>query len=152
MTEFKVDAKDHEILEALRKNARLSVLQLAQATKIPPTTIHNRLKKLRKEGIIESYTIRVNKEKLGKKLGAFIFCNDDPNQLDKRLLGGNLQKEFMKDSRVAAAYALTGRYDFVLKVYAGDIKEITDLVENKIRTTRGVIKTETAFFLEELEK
>jgi len=41
-----LDAKDIEILNALKDDAKQSVFRLSKKTRIPPTTIHNRIVKL----------------------------------------------------------------------------------------------------------
>jgi Lrp/AsnC family transcriptional regulator for asnA, asnC and gidA len=73
MDGLKLDDRDFEILEALRENAKLSVFQLSKKTGIPPTTIHNRIKKLRQNGVITNYTIKFDREKLGQGFCALIF-------------------------------------------------------------------------------
>ena len=44
-----LDEKDHLILGELKKNGKLSSQQLSKRTRLPISTIHNRIKKLRQE-------------------------------------------------------------------------------------------------------
>ena len=66
-----VDEKDLRILEMLKQNCRLSEQKIARKTGIPMTTVHNRVKKMREEGIIEGYSVRLDYAKLGKPLTAY---------------------------------------------------------------------------------
>ena len=43
-----IDEKDQLILEVLKENSTLSTSKIAKSTKIPITTVHNRIKKLEK--------------------------------------------------------------------------------------------------------
>ena len=48
-----MDEKDEKILKLLKENSKLTTQQISKKTLIPITTIHNRIKKLEKEGIIK---------------------------------------------------------------------------------------------------
>ena len=50
-----LDEKDTQILNLLKDNAKLTSSQISKLTRIPITTIHNRIKKLEKEKIIKNY-------------------------------------------------------------------------------------------------
>ena len=41
-----IDKKDKDILELLEKNGRLSIQALSSKLSIPPSTIHNRIKRM----------------------------------------------------------------------------------------------------------
>ena len=53
---YNMDKKDKTILELLNENSKLTTSQISKKTIIPITTVHNRIKKLEKEGIITGYT------------------------------------------------------------------------------------------------
>lgn len=55
---------DENILNPMKKNARISITEISKLTGIPDTTIHFRLKKLKN---ILNYRITLNHEKLGEK-------------------------------------------------------------------------------------
>ena len=52
-----MDEKDKRILALLRKDAKQRVSQLAKKTGLPTTTVHNRIKRMEKGGIIRGYTV-----------------------------------------------------------------------------------------------
>jgi len=47
-----MDEKDKILLNELGKDSKRSVQELSKATKIPSTTVYNRIKDLEKEGIV----------------------------------------------------------------------------------------------------
>ena len=68
-----LDKKDHQILKELQLNSKLTTQQISKKTLIPITTIHNRIKRLEKEGIIQGYTVTLDHKKLGFDILAFIL-------------------------------------------------------------------------------
>ncbi len=63
--EIKIDEKDMRILKILAPNARASVLELAEKTKLNPKTITSRIRQLEEKGIIIGYRTMFDLEKLG---------------------------------------------------------------------------------------
>jgi DNA-binding Lrp family transcriptional regulator len=66
---------------------------------------------------------------------------------------GQTKEVFSKLSRVSnivSAYAVTGQYDAVVFVEAGDFQSLGELVISKIRTIPGVAGTETLFAIAKL--
>ena len=72
-----LDDIDKEILKILQKNAKTSYRVIQDKLNISIGTIHNRIAKLEKNGIIEGYTLKLNNEKLGYKLTFLIRIQID---------------------------------------------------------------------------
>ena len=72
-----LDEIDRNILRILQDNARTSYREIQDSLGISIGTIHNRISKLKKNGVIEGYTLRLNNEKLGYKLTFLIRINCD---------------------------------------------------------------------------
>lgn len=72
-----LDEIDKQILRILQDNARTSYREIQEQLGISIGTIHNRIAKLKENGIIEGYTIRLNNVKLGYKLTFLIRINVD---------------------------------------------------------------------------
>ncbi len=72
-----LDEIDRDILRTLQGNARTSYREIQDKLGISIGTIHNRISKLKKNGVIEGYTLRLNNEKLGYKLAFLIRINCD---------------------------------------------------------------------------
>ena len=67
-----IDAIDRKILDLLQHNARLSNAEMAEAVGLTVSSVHERVKKMEKKGIITGYVALVDPEKLGKPLTAFV--------------------------------------------------------------------------------
>ncbi len=72
-----LDEIDRNILRILQKDARTSYREVQNKLGISIGTIHNRIAKLKKNGVIEGYTLRLNNEKLGYKLTFLIRIDCD---------------------------------------------------------------------------
>ncbi|MBA7650371.1 Regulatory protein AsnC [subsurface metagenome] len=72
-----LDEIDRNILRILQNDARTSYREIQNKLGISIGTIHNRIAKLKKNGVIEGYTLKLNNEKLGYKLTFLIRINCD---------------------------------------------------------------------------
>ncbi|MFX0093312.1 MAG: winged helix-turn-helix transcriptional regulator, partial [Candidatus Hodarchaeota archaeon] len=54
--DLKLDLSDKAILQELQSNARFSMRQLRDKLDIPPTTIFNRIRRLKERGVLEGFT------------------------------------------------------------------------------------------------
>ncbi|MHA1145123.1 MAG: Lrp/AsnC family transcriptional regulator [Candidatus Helarchaeota archaeon] len=61
---IKIDDLDLEILRKLKEDSRVPFTKLAEILKIPDTTVHFRVKKLREMGIIQKFTISISPKNL----------------------------------------------------------------------------------------
>jgi len=67
-----LDNTDKEILEELSKNSRITMKDLGKKVHLTGPATSARVAKLEESGVIEAYTIQVNRVKLGCYLHAFI--------------------------------------------------------------------------------
>ncbi len=79
-----LDDKDKKILEILKIHGDYTTRQIAKKTLIPPTTINNRIKKLKKEGIIKNFSINVDYEQVDKGLLVYVLIHVDLVLLKER--------------------------------------------------------------------
>ncbi len=142
--------KNKKIISVLKENSQLSTSKISRLTNIPITTVHNRIKKMQKEGIIKKYTIVLDNQKLGKNILALILVNVNY----KNLGSGNKSnpqetfRKILKYSCVEDVFELTGRYDLIVKVRTTDMAELNEFL-TKFRNEPGVSNTETMMVLNE---
>ena len=141
---------DFRVLEELRKNGRATVREIAKRINEPITTVHNRLKKLKKEGVIKKFTIEPDYEKLNKPILAFVFISIDHEKLLETKNGlENLKRQLRKFPEIEKTFAVTGEIDLALFVRVASIKELDEFLIKKLRNIKGVQKTTTQIVLEE---
>ncbi|MEK6948581.1 MAG: Lrp/AsnC family transcriptional regulator [Nanoarchaeota archaeon] len=145
-----LDKKDLAIIEVLKYNSNLSTQKIAKKTNIPITTVHNRIKKLEKEGIIEGYTIKLNNKKIGKAIAAYILITVDYKLLNEQKISQyELAKKLKSNPNVEEASVLTGAADIIIKIRVSDIDQLNEFVTKQLRNINGIEKTQTAVVLNE---
>jgi DNA-binding Lrp family transcriptional regulator len=146
-----MDAKDEKIIAVLKENSRLSSQEISKKTAIPITTVHNRLKKLVKENIIQKFTIQLNQKKLGKKVAAYVLITVDYKALkEAKTSQHDVAAKLKKHPGVEEVAMLTGTADIIIKVRVPSIDELDTFVTRQLRNITGIEKTQTAIILNEL--
>ncbi len=142
----KLDDKDFAIIDELKKNSRLSEQKLARKTGIPMTTVHNRIKKLRRSGLIKGFGIRLDYKKLGKPLTAFVLVKALPGADHKELI-----VKISKMPNVTEVSMLTGEFDALTKVRVASMEELNSVVVQTLRKLKIVGETRTMMSYETIE-
>ena len=145
-----MDEKDERILDVLKENSKLSTQQISKKTSIPITTVHHRIKKLEKDGIIKNYTVVLDNKKIGKAISAYILINVDYKLLkEMKKTQQDLAKKLKLHDAVEESTMVTGETDTLIKVRVKDIDELNKLIDGYIRNLDGVDRTRTLVVLNE---
>jgi Lrp/AsnC family transcriptional regulator of ectoine degradation len=72
MQSMRLDARDLDILKVLSREGRITKAALAEKVGLSPTPCWERLRKLEKSGVIESYRANINLRKLGPHITIFV--------------------------------------------------------------------------------
>lgn len=137
-----LDSKDFLILEHLEKEADLTTKKLASTLNLPQTTVHNRLNKLKKHGVIKKYVAVLDYRKMNKPLSAYVLLDIDYIDHDE------IAKKLAAMPFVTEISAVTGANDIIIKVRAKDAEELGEIVLKNIKRLGGVARTETMLILE----
>src|SRR3989344_5788391 len=145
---MKLDKKDLKILEILKENSKLTTSQIYKKTNIPIKTVHNRIKKLENLGIIRSYTLKLDYNKLGKPITGFILVTINYILPDgTKIKQEHVAQEISKLEGVEEVNIMTGATDILIKVRVSSIEELNEFVIKKLRNINGVDKTQTMITL-----
>lgn len=143
-----IDEKDKKILETLQENSSLSSYKISKRTLIPVTTVNNRIKKLKKLGVIKKFTIDIDKSKLGFSLAAYIFLTVSLDELKRENMKiKDLLSMIKKNPLIESVDNVTGDLDIIIKMHVRDMNELNDYVVNTLSYYKGVEKTKTALVL-----
>jgi Lrp/AsnC family transcriptional regulator, leucine-responsive regulatory protein len=135
-----IDKKDQIILNELKKNSRNSTKNIAKNIAIPRVTVHDRIQKMQKNGIIKSFSVNIDYKKIGFPTEVFVFIGFQANvEISQR----ELAKKIGKLTGVSEVHIISGEYDLLLKVRGISLEEIGKLVVDKLRTLKGVGRTFT---------
>jgi len=143
-----IDEKDKQILEMLRKNARLSTKQIAKKTCIPITTVFNRIKNLEKNGVIKSYTCMLDKKKLGRGVSAHLLININFDKLSKKMMNEeDLASKLLRIPGIESVDTMSGEADMIIKVSVGDIDKLNEMLTKKLRGFEEIVNVKTFIIL-----
>ncbi len=141
---MKLDEKDMRILDVLRQNAKLTTHKISKKLAMPITTVHNRIKKLEKIGIIKRYTVELDYKKLKRGLLVYIGVTVTyTSPSGKKLHQEDIAKKIKKLKGVEEVDIMAGGTDILVKIRLKDIDELNDFVIKKLREIDGVDKTQT---------
>lgn len=119
---MELDEIDYKILDTLRRDARTPFTEVGRDLGISDATVHVRVKKMMDKGIIKRYTIVVDEEALGRKVRGFMLINVNPGSLEEAA------NQLVENERVSAVYEIHGPNDLIVKVEAGALDEMRELV------------------------
>ena len=146
--EYRIDEKDRKILDVLREHGEFTTRQISKKTLLPPTTIHNRIKTMKREGLISKYTIEVDNKKTGKGLLVYILISANLGMLKaKNKSQYDISKELKRFSFVERVDIVPGGTDLVAMVRAKDVEEYDRMLLEKIQMIEGIENTQSLIVL-----
>lgn len=133
-----LDEFDKQILKELEEDGKKPFSQIAIDLDISNTMVHQRITRMKKEGILKRHSIELDEKKLGFEWGAFtgITLHD----------GGDTYKvieELKKIPEVTECYHISGKYALYIRVVAIDNEHMRDVLYTKIEDIEGVKSTES---------
>jgi Lrp/AsnC family leucine-responsive transcriptional regulator len=144
----KLDQTDISLLKYLQEDSTLTTKELALKLHLTPTPVHERIKRLEKDGFIKKYVALLDNQKLNK--GLVVFCNVTLRQHQK-----DIGKKFVKDiislKEVTECYNTSGDYDFMLKVMVKDMPEYQNFIMNKLASIENIGSTHSMFVMGEIK-
>lgn len=131
---MKLNERDTEIIRYLEEDSRTSLRHIASELDVSPTTVSNRVQKLKEEGVIEKFGIKLNLDELGYSLTAVIKVKAKSDDLSKVL------EEMETYPCLTHIYETTGDYDVIaigkFRSREGMTDKLVDLVQSPhIETT-----------------
>ncbi len=113
-----IDEVDRKILKFLIWDARLSYREIARQAKLSTTTVIERLKKMRTNGVIKGYSANLDPRKLGYELSAIIELVAPKLNLMRAM------EEITELPNVYAAYHTTGDIDAIIIAKFKSVEEL----------------------------
>ncbi|WP_353937080.1 Lrp/AsnC family transcriptional regulator [uncultured Muribaculum sp.] len=114
-----LDNIDLKILEQLQVDSNLTNKELAAAIHLSPTPTFERVKRLEREGYIKRYAAVLDAEKLSCGFVAFCFLKMKQHTHENAL---RIMEAVQDIPEIGECYNISGDYDFLLKIYAKDMK------------------------------
>jgi DNA-binding Lrp family transcriptional regulator len=139
-----MDEIDHRIVALLRENARRSFQDIGQRVSLSAPAVKRRVDRLEVSGVIRGYSANVDPSAIGWDTHAFVelFCEGG-------MSGDEVSAAVSEHPEVEAAYTIAGAPSAILHLRASDTEHL-ELALERLRETRGVIRTQTQVVLSTL--
>ena len=116
-----MDNIDKKIIELLSENANITSTEIGDLVNLSIPAVNKRILRLQNENIIRKFTILTDGKKVNKPITAFIFIVVRFSDSIDVLLD-----HIRQDADILECHALTGEYDYLLKVCALDIEDLEE--------------------------
>jgi len=146
---MKLDRFDAKILDALQRDGRLSVVDLAESIGLSPTPCARRIKALESEGAIEGYAAVLNPALVGLAVLAIVQVKLSEHT-DETV--ARFEREIQLMDEVTKCMAMTGSYDFILEVYGKDLEALSNVVLKKLIRVPNVRDLQSSVVLQTIKR
>ena len=137
-----LDEIDYRLLDLLQDDDRLPVAELGKILGVAPSTLNDRIRRLVKLGVITGFHARVDPEKVGLDLLAFIYVGwSDPATEQRFLAAITLTPE------VIEAHHVTGAWNYLMKVRLRTTRDLEGFLAGVLKEVPGLQRTETQIVL-----
>ena len=136
----KVEDLDHEILKILSIDGRKNKSSIAEELKRSPNTIIKHIKDLEDHGIIKSYGIQIDYEKLGYNIIAIIELTISKGKML------DVEKKLAEIPNIFGVYDITGTYDALILARFKTREDLSKMIKD-IHTSPYVERTNTHIVL-----
>jgi len=135
---LKVKDLDKRIILQLLRDCRQPLFYIAKNVGATRQTVAKKIDQLCNSGLISSFAPKLEPEKFGLSIQAYVFMREDPRS-DLRRENEKVIKSFPE---VSEFHRIFGKYDSIVKVLVEDKEELTNLVK-RLHKLSGVRETET---------
>lgn len=133
------------ILKLLRKNARMSVKDLASATSLTEKEVCDVLKKYEDEKIVLGYAPIINWSKIEEpNITAFV---DIKFSLNDKIGFQEISQTIADMPEVESVHLVSGGYDLSVVMHGKNIQDIAFFVNERLSSMECVLSTNTHFIL-----
>jgi Lrp/AsnC family leucine-responsive transcriptional regulator len=140
----RVDDLDKEIVSALIHDGRLTYQDLGRIVHLSANSVADRVRRLRRSGLISGYHAEINLLSLGRNL---LALSDTKLHSDVDRIG--FERELSNVPQVLAATHTTGEYDYQIRIACTGTKDLEDVVD--VLRSMGVREIHSRIVLSEVQ-
>lgn len=141
---YEIDKLDREILGILMKDAKIPYTDIAKRLIVSPGTIHVRMKRMERLGIVRGATLILDPARIGYDLTAFVGIY---------LIKGSAYNQVIQEvdaiPEIIEAHFTTGEYSIFAKIICKNTEHLREIINDKLQPINGISRTETIISLGE---
>lgn len=142
--DYEIDKVDLDILNILLQDAWTPFSEIAKKIYVSGGTVHVRINKLKKLGILKGATLEIDSSKVGYDITAFIGVF-----LQKGSIYQYVINQIKEIPEITEAYYTTGNYSIFLKMMCKNTSHLREVLNDKLQSIDGIERTDTILSLEQ---
>ena len=128
-----LDYIDKQILLALKADARKAFSKIAEDLNISNSLVHQRIKKMKEDGVIKKADLILDEKKIGYSTKAYVGI-----RLKEASFANRVVKNLHKIVEVTECNFVSGKYAIFVLVYAKDNDHLRSVLYDQIHEIEGV--------------
>lgn len=136
-----IDFTDKKILSALLSKGRSTFAELASQVGLTAPTVHDRVKKLERSGVIEGYTANINPAALGYDITAMVRITTVADVISQ-----DYESQLSEISEIQQCFSVAGEETYVALVLTRTPKTLETVLQ-RIKRIPGTMSTKTSVVL-----
>ncbi len=137
-----IDQKDRDILEKIQKHPSSTTHELSKLCNLPSSSIHDRLKKLKEKSILLESEPKINLQKCGISIQAFIKL-----KINSANWSESLSQQLKSNIWVQEIHEIIGEDSYLLKIIAKDTDHLSTILKTEIAILENIKETQTTLIL-----
>ena len=142
-----MDEINKAILAQLIKNSRSTASEISKQVKLSVPAVAERRRKMETSGMINGYTVKLDRQQLGLQLIAFIMVT-----LDNSSSIANFRDKMVACPDVLECHHLAGQSDYLLKIRVENTNQLERFLMDVLKKTAGVASSNTLICLSTLKE
>ena len=134
-----IDLIDGTLLQALARNARVSLKQLAATVGLSSPSTSERLRRMEERGLIRGYTVDIEPRLLGQAVQAIVRIRPLPGRLSV------VQRLIEEAPEIVECDKVTGEDCFVARLFVRSMEHldsVVDRIAEEATTNTAIVKTQ----------
>ena len=138
----KTDDLDVEIISTLQKDGRKPYKEIANDLGVSIGTIHNRISKLKKMGVINGFSLKLNNEKVGYNFCFLILLRIDGKHVVEVL------EELKQKKEILSCFNITGEQSAALICRFENLEDVQNFIRD-LNKNKYILRTVSNLVLKE---
>jgi len=133
-----LDYTDKQIILALKADARKAFSKIADDLKISNSLVHQRIKKMKEDGVIKKADLILDEKKIGYSTKSYVGI-----RLKEARFADKVVKKLQEIVEVTECNFVSGKYAIFVLVYAKDNDHLRSVLYDQIHEIEGVGGTDS---------
>ena len=147
MINTKIDATDIAILSELQKNGKIKNVELAEKIALSPSPCLQRVKRLEKIGLIQSYGAKIAINKISDTIQVLTQFTIKSDTLEEH---HQFQKIIVKYPEVMDCYMGSGGFDYQVRFVCRNIEHYQSIIQSILDTELQISKYHSYVVMKEI--